>query len=183
MPIAMNRKTEDWGLRTGKGQLFSGDIAVATMIFIAALALAIFLWNSSTEDINKAEKLRDLQKLAASTTEQLIRTPGIPPTWDTNWDVKVPGLATNDRVINFTKADAFIDMMNATWYDEYRHTMGLGEYGFYMEVSDLNGSVVDVNGKPFIAGKPLSDYDESVSVLRTAIYNGTIVRVNFIIWK
>jgi len=174
-----------------RGQLFSGDLAVATVLFISTLALAFFLWNSSTEDINKAEALRDLQKIAASTTEQLIRTPGIPADWDTQWDLQgqgissgVPGLATNDRIINATKANAFIDLMNSTYYEDYKHLMGLGEYDFYMTVTNLTGAPVEVNGKLFVAGKPLSvAYSEGISVIRTAIFNGGIVRVNFVIWK
>lgn len=174
-----------------KGQLFSGDLAIATMIFLSALALAFFLWNSTTEDINRAENLRELQKIAASTTEQLIRTPGIPADWDTQWDLVggvrqgVPGLATSDRIINETKASSFIDFMNSTYYDDYKHLLGLGEYDFYMEVTPYNqpGSPVQVNGKDFVAGKAVSNSEESIAVLRTAIFNGEIVRVTLIIWK
>ncbi len=173
-----------------RGQLFSGDLAVATILFISTLALAFFLWNSSTEDINKAEALRDLQRIAASTTEQLIRTPGTPPDWNTQWDLRgqdisngVPGLATSARVIDPIKANSFIDMMNSTYYEQYKHLLGLGEYDFYMEVTNLTGSMVGVNGKPFVVGKPLSNSEASVAVLRTAIFNNTIVRVTFIIWK
>jgi hypothetical protein len=56
------RKTEDGRLRTpnSSGQLFSGDIAIATMVFLVALALAFFLWNSVSDDINNAEKMRTL---------------------------------------------------------------------------------------------------------------------------
>jgi len=173
-----------------RGQLFSGDIAVATVVFILALSLTFFLWNSTTDDINSAERLRDLQKMAASTTEQLLRTPGIPADWDTQWDLQgagtrsgVPGIATVDRVINATKAEAFVDLMNSTYYEDYKHLMGLGEFDFYMNVTNLTNAQVYINEKPFVAGKPIVDSEESVAVLRTAIFNGEIVRVNFVIWK
>jgi len=190
-PLTINREpgTGDYRPKTAhisgarSGQLFSSDIAVATMVFIFCLSLAFLAWNTQTEQINRSERLRELQKTVASTVESLIRSPGVPEDWDTNWDVEVPGLATEDRFINSTKASAFIDMMNATYYDDYRHVMGLGEYRFYMEVANLSGSVVTVDGKDFVAGEEPTDYEESLSVMRTAIYDGEFVRVNFIIWK
>jgi len=178
-----------------KGQLFSGDIAIATMIFMAALALAFFLWNSTTEEINKAEKLRDLQKMAASTVEQLIRTPGVPeywipdPTCNNIDNLAVPGLATEDRRINSTKAGYFLEIMNTSNYETCKHIMGLGEYDFYMEILNLTNLTqsdpppIQVNGIPFVAGKAYISYDEAISIIRTAIYDNTLVRVNFVIWK
>lgn len=168
-----------------KGQLFSGDIAIATVVFLAALALAFFLWNSATDDINRAEQLRNLQKVASETIEQLIRTPGIPEDWN-YYTVQVPGLATKDREINSTKVLAFIDLMNSTnstHYGENKYLMGLGEYDFYMDVTELDGDTLTINGIPFIAGKLLSGATDSISMPRTAIFNGDIVRINFVIWK
>lgn len=178
--------------KRNRGQLFSGDIAVAMVVFLATLGLAFFLWNSTTDDINRAERLRDLQRIAASTTEQLIRTPGVPADWDTQWDLQgsggsvsgIPGLAADDRVIDPVKAGSFVELMNATYYEDYKHFMGLGEYDFYIDVRNLTGTLMEVSGKPFAAGKPLpAEYTESVSILRTAIFNDTIVRVNLIIWR
>jgi hypothetical protein len=165
-----------------KGQLFSGDIAIATMVFLSALSLAFFLWNSITEDINRAENLRELEKLASETVEQLIRTPGIPRDWN-YYTVEVPGLASSDRIINRTKALIFIELMNSTHYSSNVHKMGLGRYDFYLNVTDLQDDVIQIGGMGFTTGKEPFDETESIAMFRTAIFNESIVRVNFIIWR
>lgn len=173
-------------LKTQKGQLFSGDIAIATVIFMAALATAFVIWNSVNDDINRAEDLRAMEKLASNSIEQLIRTPGVPEGW-TYQTVKVPGLATQDRVINETKALVFIALMNATNSTNY-HTnqglMGVAPYNFYLNVTDLADKTFRINGTtPFIAGWAPQNEDEGVVMLRTAIFEDQIVRVILIIWR
>jgi hypothetical protein len=73
--------------------------------------------------------------------------------------------------------------MNATYYEDYKHLMGLGQYDFYLSVTNLTGSQIEVNGRNFTAGKPLTVYEESVSAFRTAIFEDEIVRITFTIWK
>jgi hypothetical protein len=165
-----------------KGQLFSGDIAIATVVFLTALSLALYLWDSTVDDINNAESMRDMARLGSEAIEQLVRTPGMPSDWNYA-TVEVPGLAQEDRVINATKAAYFIELMNATNYEENGYLMGIGPYQFYMNVTDLDGDPVMVGNTTFLTGLvPESDY-ESLSLFRTAIYNETVVRLNFIVWK
>lgn len=168
-----------------KGQLFSGDIAIAMMVFLFSLAMVFFLWNDVTDDINRAENLRRMEKIGSEAIEQLIRTPGIPEDWN-YFTVEVPGLASDDRVINESKALAFIDLMdstNSTHYSANVHKMGLAEYDFYLNVTDLQGDVVTVGDVEFIAGEAPSGETDSIAMFRTAIFNETIVRVNFIMWR
>lgn len=179
-----------------KGQLFSGDVAIATIVFLTALALALYLWDSTGDDINNAEDLRDMERLGSEAIEQLVRTPGLPADWNYA-TIEVPGLAEGDRMINMTKAAYFVELMNETNYPEYGYLMGIGPYQFYMNVTYLNGSPVIVRNETFIdelnetvvvvnefaAGLVPEGAYESLALLRTAIYNGTVVRVNFIVWR
>ncbi len=176
-----------WRAGAGRrGQLFSGDIAVASLVFLASLSMALFLWSSVNEDIRRAERLETMGRLANSAVEQLIRTPGIPEDW-TESTVLVPGLSTEDRAINATKAERFISLMNATGgsssYNDNRHMMGLGTYDFHLNATYLNGSIVRVAGSEFEAGLELREVEEGAAVDRSAIFNESIVRLNFIIWR
>jgi hypothetical protein len=180
----MNRPSN---IRIGaRGQLFSQDIMIATMLFMASLALAIFLWNSYTDEINEAEQIRDFQKIASKSAEQLIRTPGTPPDWNF-YTVRSVGLASEDRIINSTLAERFIDLMdseNSTHYDEKKYLMGVGGYDFYFNVTSLNSTrAIKVGGLDFVAGKRPQNPTRSLLMQRTAIYNDTPVRVNFILWN
>lgn len=164
-----------------KGQLFSGDIAVATFMFMTALALAFFLWSSVSQDIQRSEDRKDMEWLAADSVEQLIRTPGVPEDWSI-FTVRVPGIA-DDRVINESKAADFVELMNSTNYGSNAHLMGIAPYEFYMNVTDLGGELVRVEGKEFTAGRAPSGASESVYMPRTAICNGTIARINYVVWR
>ncbi len=169
-------------LGKNRGQLFSGDIAIATVVFLATISMVFFLWNTTNEDISRAESLRDMQKISSESIEQLIRTPGIPQDWAQD-NVRVPGLATEDRHINISKAAYFIELMNSTNYADNKGLLGLGAYDFYMNVTDIDGNLVTVGGVNFTAGQlPLGEL-EKLNNLRTAILNETIVRFNFIIWR
>jgi len=172
-----------------RGQLFSGDIAMATAVFLVSLSTAFLLWNSVSGDLERSENLRLLSKLASESIEQLVRTPGLPEDWSYGMAIADPtvlkslGLATTDRVINETKAYEFIQLMNSTNYDDYRHLMGLGIYHFQLNVTDLNGTAIEVRGLRFSVGEPLSDYTEAVSMFRTAIYDDEIVRLTYVVWR
>jgi len=167
-----------------KGQLFSSDITIASVIFLVAIATAFFLWNSTTETINNAENLRNLEKRGSETIEQLIRTPGVPDDWNV-FTVQVPGLATEDRIINETKALAFINLLatNSTDYDQNKYILGLGNYDFFLNATYLDNSQVVIDGLPFAVGKKPTITKNSISLFRTTIFNDTIVRLNFIIWE
>ena len=164
------------------GQLFSGDIAIATMVFLGSLAAMFFLWNSVTEDINHSEDLRYLEKVASEVSEQLVRTPGVPADWN-YYTVTSFGLAEDDRVINQSKAIMFINMMNSTSYEQNIGILGVAPYNFHLNVTDLDNNAITIGGEQFEAGMPLEDEDESIAVVRTSVFNQTIVRINMVFWR
>lgn len=167
---------------SGKGQLFSGDIAIATLIFLAALSATFYLWNSVGSDIERSEDLSDMERMATESAEQLIRTPGDPGDWNRH-NVKSIGLATYDRVINESKAIEFLEMMNQSNYEDNMHKLQTGRYGFYMNLSYLNGSMVSIAGTGFSAGMRPVETTESLAIRRTVIYNDSIARLNLILWR
>jgi hypothetical protein len=167
-----------------KGQLFSGDMVMGSIVFIAALAMAFFLWNSVTDDINRSEDLRTMQKKGTEAIDQLIRTPGIPEDWN-QFNVDIPGLASDDRIINESKAISFMSLMNSSdsSYDDNKHKLGVAPYEFYLNATDLNGTTLRISGQDFSVGEVPSDESETISFPRTAIFNDTIIRINFILWQ
>jgi len=167
-----------------KGQLFSGDIAIATFVFLSSMALAMFMWNSTTEDINHAEQLRNMQKISFEAVEQLVRTEGTPEDWN-YFTVEVPGLSSEDRFINRTKALAFMELMdsNSSNYDDNKHLVSIDPYEFYMNVTYLDDDAVEISGEAFVAGRMPTGETETIAIVRTAIFNSTIIRLNFIVWR
>ncbi len=165
-----------------KGQLFSGDLMVATVVFMLSLSLVFVIWQTVSDDISNAEELRAMEKLTSEFSEQLIRTPGAAEDWR-YFNVRITGMASDDRFINLTKAEWFIELMNGTNYDKNRYKAGIGSYDFWVNVTDLDGSVVSVRGTPFVTGKAPVNETTKIAVTRTAILGGTIVRFNMVVWR
>lgn len=165
-----------------KGQLFSGDLTIATTVFLFSLSLAFVIWQIVSEDIVNAEELRSMEKLTSEFSEQLIRTPGAAEDWR-YYNVRITGIASEGRVINLTKASWFIELMNGTNYDTNRYKAGIGGYEFWVNVTDLDGNTQSVYGVPFVTGKEPVDETTEIAVARTALLNDTIVRFNMVIWR
>ncbi len=168
-----------------RGQVFSADIAIATVVFLFSLSIAFFLWNETTGEIRSSEAAMEMDRLGSKALDQLMRTPGNPEDWN-YFTVVSPGLVSNNREINETKALMFIDLMNAsnsTHYDTNRRILGLGEYNFYINATYLNGSIVSISGNRFIAGRKPESATDSLFLYRTAIFNQSIIRINFVIWR
>ena len=168
-----------------KAQLFSGDIAIASMVFLSALSLVFLLWNTLISDINRDEALRDMENFAVGVTEQLIRTPGVPVDWNI-YTVKVIGLTSEDRILNSSKVLNFIQLMNATNstnYHDNKHLLGVGLYDFYLNITYLDGNTATVQGMQCIAGlAPVNEIDK-ITITRTAILYDDIVRIKFTMWR
>ena len=166
-----------------KGQLFSGDIAIATMVFLASLSIAFFLWNIVGEDMRRGEMIRDMESMGSGAVENLIRNPGVPEDWN-QYNVITPGLSSEDRVINATKLKYFISLMNASsGYEDNKHLLGTGVFDFYFNMSGVNGSVVRVDGIRAIAGRYPEDELYSLTLTRAALFNNETVLIKFTIWS
>jgi hypothetical protein len=71
---------------------------------------------------------------------------------------------------------------NSTHYDTNGWLMGVGGYDFFINVTAMDGSQVYAGNLTFAAGLAPVEAKESISLMRTVIFNEDIVRVNFIIW-
>jgi hypothetical protein len=169
-------------IRNRKAQIFSGDMAIATMVFLFALSMAFFLWNSVIDDINRAETYSEMEKLGSSAVENLVRNPGIPTGWNMYSVVSI-GLADEDRILSPDKVLRFVEMMNSSNYDDRRHTMGIGGFDFYVNITNTSKSTYSLQDTRTFTGKlPMSSRNE-LTFIRTAILNNETVRVIFTIWR
>ena len=184
-----------------KAQAFSTESIFAYIIFLVIFATIVFLWDQTTGKISQSEHFFEVEDLAIIITENLIRTKGFPENW-TKYDylsddadkigVKVIGLAEESRVLDKEKVMAFIDMMNASNnnYTSHKWLLGLSKpkfrLEFYFEIADINGTIVNIDGKNCTTGKkPASDVDTiyKFPVTRTAILDDEIVKVKLVAWN
>lgn len=158
-----------------QAQVWSLDFAMSMLIFLTAFFSLIFAWNYMSTDVIQTQQMREMQLKGLTISDSLIRTPGIPFEWN-GTTVQVLGLALDENVLNATKVKYFVDMSD-TDYDRLRGLMDIGQYDFYLEVLDLNGTVYGNTTTPIDAESPTI-----VPIERYAMYNDRIVKLKLVIW-
>ena len=139
-----------------KGQVFTWDIAVATLIFMIILGVIIYLWTDTVEDINSSEMEYEMVWLATAVSEQLVRTPGVPYNWTMYpevqnitviglSDVETIGANTQplDRVLDPNKMLYFINTTKSRYAVVKNKLFGTGKYDYYIEFACLDPYTTD----------------------------------------
>lgn len=117
-----------------KGQLLVTDFIISIAVFLAIMLAAMSLWNSVDTQIRDTEQRRDMQEITVYVSDTLVRSTGHPSNW-TNETAQVIGLASDEHVLDVDKVLRLKHMD----YDKARSTMRLGNYDFYMWLTDGAG--------------------------------------------
>jgi len=167
----------------GKGQLFSGEFLLAYVIFAVVLTMVLLLWTNTTGNINAAEEMYDMERLAVDVSEKLMKTPGFPEDWTTA-DVMSVGLVNDSGDMDPEKVMGFVALMgNETNYEDNKHLLGIRLYEFYFYLENLSGSVVSVNGTPCVTGKSPVNETGRFTMKRAGVFNNTVVRSVLTVWR
>lgn len=168
-------------IRNNKSQVFSSEVLVAYFIFSLTVILILFLWNVATTEIRNSERLYALEEKANDLGEKLIKTRGIPENW-TKDDVLAIGLSTEEaRILDPRKVKEFVELMNES-YEEKSHLLGLGKYEFFFNLTDIDGNQIKIENVSCFTGRIPEDEIEKLTVRRTGLLNGSIVRITLTVW-
>lgn len=170
-----------------RGQAFSSEFLLAYFVFMIVLSMALYAWTLSTKKIIENERLLDMESQAIDASEQLIRTPGYPLDWNKT-SVESIGLASESRVLDWTRVSYFIDLMTTSTddlctisdssnYECNRYLLGLGVYDFHFNLLYTNGTSIASTGK-----EPVNE-THRIGVERTAILNNSIVNTVLTVWS
>ena len=121
-----------------KGQIMSTDYIIGVTLFIIVLATSTYIWNNTLYRSQKDYIEMEMMNMAKRTSDQLVRSPGIPETWESNISsLQAVGLKVKDGVISETK----LDELEAMDYDDLRGYLGVGSYNVYVKVSTSSGAI------------------------------------------
>lgn len=129
-----------------KAQLFTGDLVFGLFIFTITLAILLQLWQTTYDNLWSNENDYEMNWLADTVANQLVRTSGDPYEW-TSSNVVAVGLAkvqaggvVESRVIDPDKLMFFIDMFNKNYTSARNILLGSGQFDVYFELSCLNST-------------------------------------------
>ena len=151
------------------GQVWSLDFVTSLVIFFLVIVPLFFVWNYVNFQNIEQRTMNEIEVLALTISDSLIRTKGIPENWDASY-VEVIGLAEEENILNVTKVSNFISIGNSN-YNVTKNVL-VGKYDFFFSVTDINGTQY---GK--IGSKPPDK--TVVPVERYCSYNGRMVKVEF----
>jgi hypothetical protein len=162
-----------------KAQAWSMDFAASVVIFITALAIAIFALNYTLNQNQQTIEMNVMENAAMSASDALVRQPGIPEDWNSS-SVVTLGLASQENILNESKLQNFLSMDN----DTIKTLLGIGNYNFYFEVRYPNGSLASLpNGEQIGKGDQPSGASTIIPVERYVIYMEKIARLRLVLWK
>jgi len=145
-----------------RGQFFSVDFVLSSVIFIGVLLLLFPMWNEVNTQIADAEAKKDMQIAAFSAAELLVKSTGSPPDWAPD-NVSALGLANSPRVINLTK----FEYLRQIDYDSAKVFLGIGFYNFSVNVSDEFGFLATGG----IARSPVAYFSAGKEEMKSEIAN------------
>ncbi len=179
-----------------RAQVLSGELITACFIFSLVLVYVFFLWDTTTKNILRSEILYEMDKLGTGAVEKLIRTPGYPEDWTNKLldNISSMGLANESRMLDRGKILRFINLMDASEYDDLcndalisnyqcsKHLLGMEKYEFYLTMTDMDDNILNLEGWNCSTGNSPVDEDYLISIPRSAILDDEIVKISFVVW-
>lgn len=149
-----------------KAQIWSLDFAASLTVFLMVLLPLFFVWSYVNVQNRQEMELDEMERLALSISDALVRTGGSPGGWNST-DVKSIGLASSENVLDAAKVSEFLSM-------DYNKTKAVlsGGRDFYFGLRDLNGT-----GYGSLGNK--SRGEVAIPVERYCIYDERIVKMEF----
>lgn len=145
------------------------DLFTAMFIFIIILVVALTTWNKYTLKAGEKTEFYDMSVKAFQISDSLVKTRGYPENWTAD-NVKVLGLASNDRNLSLEKINSFTSL-NLNKSKEILHLYG---YNFYFE---LKTSAQNITYGMTPSG------NKAISITRYALLNNEDATMRFSLWK
>ena len=184
--------------RLRKGQVWSYDLMMSSILFVIAMGILAFFWWSARTNMTEEKDTMTLESIKVA--DNLV-SPGSPTDWQSSIDVNDQstwsnvqqiGLgrswsASDSNVLSIDKLYSF-QTMSSNNYSLTKSKLRL-RYDYYVQfiIHNGNGSdqVVKLNGFDLDVGKP---YDEITARMiaktdRIVIYNNSLVIMRVILWS
>ena len=150
-------------LKKSKGQLITSDFVLATIILIIIIQASMSFWNRNVVALDARDERNEIENLALSVADLLIKNPGIPEDWNSSNVVSI-GLAEETNVLDYERVLNFTSLSK----DKAKELLGIKVFEFIFQLKDTNGNVL------LRYGDVPTDPKESVIVRRLVLYKSFV---------
>ena len=165
-----------------RGQMFSTEIILSFSLFMAALVVFLFVWNSLSNSYAEEQSDRRMEVSLLGIADMCVLSPGDPQDWEqlpAPQNANAFGLASSRNVLSSSKLSALQSLFTS---DPANTTMkmGAGGYGLFLEVTDTSGTVL------YNFGQAADASNTSISQIganRLAILDNDVVNVRVQVWR
>ncbi len=164
-----------------KGQMVSTELVICSSIFMAALVVFLFAWNTISTAYYEEQASRDMETALAGISDMAVLSPGSPSNWEFSVlsNANSFGFATSPNVLSQGKLAALTELNGS--YSSVKEKLGAGRFDISISVLDADG-----NALPYGFGQGASTQNYSVvsaSVERLALLGGQPARLQVQLWR
>ncbi len=164
-----------------RGQVLSTEIVLSITIFLAAMLVFLFAWNSISDSYDVAQQAREMEVALVGVSDALVLSPGDPADWEITSpeNASMMGLAKSQNILSPRKLLA-LQSLNSS-YDIVRERMGAAQFQVF-----VSASYVGEDGPYASFGVPASEGGSgaiSVSIDRLALMEGRLAILKVQLWK
>jgi len=166
--------------RALKAQVNAIDLVLAISIFMLIMGLFEVTWQGSVSRAAPTEDELSLRSYHVANT--LLESGGYPEDWNSS-DVQVLGLCDERNVINKNKLAKLLVMLGSD-YSRAKGLLGVGANDIYINVTDLSGDIIYVNGVRASAGivptsAQVSMHSASIALISSLTHTNNSIAVLF----
>ena len=164
-----------------KGQLFSTEMMVSFSVFLGAIIIFLFVWNTMYNNYVEEQSDNKMQVVLIGVSDAAVMSKGDPA----NWDVTVGrhansyGFASSRNTLSPSKLYTMQGYF-ATNYTEMKDKLGAGGYDLFIDVKDTAGNTY------YSFGSLADTTNQSISAItaeRLALMNDAIVNLRVQLWR
>ncbi|MFA6214579.1 MAG: hypothetical protein WC717_04855 [Candidatus Micrarchaeia archaeon] len=164
-----------------RGQIFSTELMVSMSVFIGALIVFLYVWNSMYTAYVEEQSDNKMQVVLVGISDAAVMSPGDPADWEATVGTGANsyGFASARSVLSPAKLYAMQGYFSAN-YTDMKDKMGAGGYDIFIDVSDLEGNTYYGFGSP--AGTDNSSVS-AVTAERLALIGDEMVKLKVQLWR
>ena len=164
-----------------KGQIFSMEMMVSFSVFLGAIIIFLFVWNTMYNNYVEEQSDNKMQVALIGISDSAVMSPGDPSNWDmaSGMNASSYGFASSRNILSPSKLYAMQGYFAAN-YAGMKDKMGAGGYDLFIDVKDTNGNIY------YSFGSLADTANQSISAIsaeRLALMDDEIVSLRVQLWR